>query len=145
MRTRTVTEEHYTVCQHSTPLFSMALRSFFVFRSTLSDVTVVLCCINSTISTLSCPSKQLLHLSGSETFSTCLMSVCPSTALTTLSFQHSHMKPGFHQLLLVQYYWGIHCHICGIILKKPNPFSAFCKHPSTFLEFIVCKTCVSLV
>jgi hypothetical protein len=59
-------------------------------------------------------------------------------------FQHSQMNPMFHHQL--QCDWEIHCHHCGITLKKSKlkPSSAFCVHPWVFSESILHKTCDSL-
>jgi hypothetical protein len=47
-----------------------------------------------------------------------LVNVCASTALTALWFPHSQLKFGFHHLL--QCDWQIHCHVCGIDLKRQS-------------------------
>jgi hypothetical protein len=73
--------------------------------------------------------------------------VCPCTALIARWFQHIQMKHRCHHLLLIRCDWEIHCHICGITLKKSKPklFTAFHAHPWAFLEPILPKTCDSLV
>jgi hypothetical protein len=80
----------------------MALRSSFSVPQYTSDVIVVSCCMNSTISTsalLSAPENSCHQLSGRETFvktfSACSVIVYACTALTPLWFQHSQMKPSF--------------------------------------------------
>jgi hypothetical protein len=112
-----------------------------------SDITVVPCCMNSTISTLFLSQKTgvISFLAGRQHLFKLfwlLWWMCASTALTALWFQHSQMKPRFHHLLLM---WCDH-HLCSITLKKtkPKPFSAYCAYPRTFLEKILCKTCDSL-
>jgi hypothetical protein len=96
--------------------------SFSVFQYT-SDITVVPCCMNSTISISFCPRNQLPSIFW-QADNTCLkffgmfLDVCASTALTALWFQHSHMKPRFHHLSLIQCDCKIHRHLCGIALKK---------------------------
>jgi hypothetical protein len=59
-------------------------------------------------------------------------------------FNIKQIKPRFHHPLWHD--WEIHCHLCGITLKrsKPKPFSAFCVHPWAFAEPILPKTYDSL-
>jgi hypothetical protein len=61
MRTRIVMKEHYTGCQHSTffVLNGPMLLVFFGVSQYTSDVIVVPCCMNSSISNLSSPRKPL--------------------------------------------------------------------------------------
>jgi hypothetical protein len=54
--------------------------------------------------------------------------VCASTALSTLWFQHSEIKPRFCHLLLIWCDWEILCRLCGIAQK--------CKSQSHSLRFM---------
>jgi hypothetical protein len=67
MRTGVVVEEYYEytvrVCQHSTSFVLNDRRYAVFFLCVLKytcDLIVIRVCMNSTISTLSCPRKQLL-------------------------------------------------------------------------------------
>jgi hypothetical protein len=51
MRTRIIIDEHYTGSQHSTSFVLNGHTQFFSVSQYTSDVTVVPCCMNSTIST----------------------------------------------------------------------------------------------
>jgi hypothetical protein len=51
MRTRIVMNEHYTACQHSTLFVLNGPTQFFSVSQCTYDVTVVPCCMDSTIST----------------------------------------------------------------------------------------------
>jgi hypothetical protein len=77
-----------------------------------SDVTVVPCCMNSTI---------LSQLSGRRFFKLFRLvwwMYFASTALTAPCSQNSQMKPRFHRLLVLRCDWEIHRHLCGIAVKK---------------------------
>jgi hypothetical protein len=54
------------------------------------------------------------------------VNVCASIALTALLFQYSQMKSRFHYLLLVRCDWEIHCHLCGIALRKVKAEAILC-------------------
>jgi hypothetical protein len=111
-----------------------ALRSFFSVLQYTSDVIVVPCFINCTMSAHFLSQRTVdvsflvdnvcLNLSAS------LTNVCVSTALTALRFQRSQMKPRFRHLLLVSCDWEIHRHFCGIALKE-----------SAKAEAILCVLC----
>jgi hypothetical protein len=126
--------------------FQMDLRSSFRVLHYTSDAIVVPCCMNFTIST---PFLSQKTVAISFLADVCLNffglfgELCASTALTTLWFQHSQMKPRLHHLLLVRCDWEINRHLCGIALRKtkPKPFSAFCAHPWAFWEAISREIC----
>jgi hypothetical protein len=119
IRMRIVMEVHYTRCQHSTPLFWMALRSILVFHNTfvtlLWSFAVEFYHQHSfRVSENSChqiPGRQRLF----KLFR--LVWWIKSTALTALWFQHSQMKPRFNHLLFVRYDWEIKSHLCGLAQK----------------------------
>jgi hypothetical protein len=56
-------------------------------------------------------------------FGECICTHC----LAALWLQHSQVKPRFYHLLLICSDWEIHCHHCGIVIKKLKPrlFSMF--------------------
>jgi hypothetical protein len=56
-----VMEEHYTGCHHSTPFIRNDSTQFFGVSQYTSDVIVVPCCINSTISTLFLSQKSVAN------------------------------------------------------------------------------------
>jgi hypothetical protein len=67
-----------------------------------SGVTMVPCCMNSTVSTpfLSKKTVAIRFLADiCLNVFLALVNVCASTAFTALWFQHSQMKPRFHHLL----------------------------------------------
>jgi hypothetical protein len=147
MRTRIVMEKHCTGCQHSAPIFWMTLSSFFVSQCT-SHVTVVPCCIKSTISTpfLSQKSVATSFLSGRQRLFKLFLLVwwmCVHRLFWLLFGLNIHKwNPGF-----VQCDWEIHCRLCCVALKisKPKLVSAFLAHPSVISEAILHKTCDSLI
>jgi hypothetical protein len=81
----------------------MAQRGFLSVSHYNSDVIVVPCCMNSTISTpfLSQKTVAISFLVDNVCLNifALYMNVCASTSLW---FQHSQMKPKFHHLLLVR-------------------------------------------
>jgi hypothetical protein len=64
--------------------------------------------------------------------------MCASIAFTVLWFEHSQLKLGSHEVLVVRCDWEIYRRPCGIILKKPAHLRAFSEH-------ILHKTCGRLV
>jgi hypothetical protein len=65
-----VMEEHHTVCRHSTPFVLNDHMHFFSVLQYTSDVTVVPCCMNSTIRTffLSQKTVSISFLAGRRLF-----------------------------------------------------------------------------
>jgi hypothetical protein len=81
-------------------------------------------------SLLSGSRKQLPSASWQTTFclkfSSRLVNVCATTALTALWFEYSQIKPRFHHLLLVWCDWEICGQFCGIALKKVKVEDILC-------------------
>jgi hypothetical protein len=117
MCTHNVMEEHSPDVSIPGLLFWMVLSTYFSVSQHTADVTVISCCMNSTIS-----SPFLFQKTAAISFLAdkvclnlfvCLVDVCESTALW---FQHPQTKPRFHHLLLVWCNWEIHYHLRGITL-----------------------------
>jgi hypothetical protein len=118
-----VMDEHYEYAgyQHSTPLFSVALQSFFLaFCNSLHDLVVPLLHELHHQHLFTIPEISCHQLSSGQTtvLCSCLVNMCASTALSGFWFQHSQMKPRFHCLLLIRCDWEIHCHLCDILKKS---------------------------
>jgi hypothetical protein len=122
MRTRIVMEEYYTGCQHSIPFLLNGPRQFFSVSQNTSDVVMVPCCMNSTISTP--------FLSQKTVASSFLADVCLSPF-------------GVFGECVCTHFFG--CSFVSLLYhsKKsmPKPFSAFCAHPWAFWEPVLRKTC----
>jgi hypothetical protein len=98
IQTCILVEEHNSRYQHSTPCFWMAIHSYLSVLRYTCDIIVAPCCMNSTISTLSCPRKQFSLAfwrvySRLNFFSARLLNVCTYTVLATLlPFLHKLSK-----------------------------------------------------
>jgi hypothetical protein len=105
----------------------------FCVSQYICDVTVVPFCMNSNVST-PLLSKKKVSISFWQqcfffNFSTCLMKARECTALNTLWFKHSKMKPRFLHLLLLQCDWEINHHLRDIVLKITETILCFLCEP----------------
>jgi hypothetical protein len=139
MRTRIVMEEKYTVCQHSKPfvLNGRPYSVFLVFRiKYTSDVIVVPCCVNSTISTFFISQKTVVthQLSGRQMFvlffSACLLCECVLPLLWMLfGFRIHKWNPVSSPVPRTMWSRNLSPSLWYCAKNsKPKPFSAFCEH-----------------
>jgi hypothetical protein len=114
-----------------------------------SDFIVVPCWMNFTVSTpfLSQKTRVISFLAYNIclSFTTFLVNVGISTALTAIWFQHLQMKPRFHHLIFVRCGWEIHRHLRGIALQKSKlkPIYVFCEHLWACSEPIFLKIAIA--
>jgi hypothetical protein len=92
---------------------------FFIFLQYTFDITVVPCCMNSTISMpfLSCPRKEFPSAMWQTFVKLLRLGQCAHPQLWLLLGFNSCKWRRCHHLLLIQCDWEIHCHLCGISLK----------------------------
>jgi hypothetical protein len=112
MRMGFVMMEHYTVCQHSTFLISVALQNIFFSVSQLASIGIVApCCMNPTFATPFLSHKTVsisfragkVCLNSFGLFGECVFIHC----FAARWFQCSKIKLRFNHLLLVRCTWEI--------------------------------------